>query len=70
MADIIGKGEIFFEIHAICGHGKCERRIRIVEKVRTIEDAEDKLKKAGWVKTEQSGWICFVCKGMPERELG
>lgn len=70
MPDKFEKGEIFFEVHAICGNGRCERRIRIVEKVRTMEEAEDKLGKAGWIKTEQSGWICFVCKEMPERELG
>jgi len=68
MPDKFERGEMFFEVHAICG--KCGRRIRIVEKARFIEEAEDKLKKANWAKTEQSGWICFVCKGIPERELG
>lgn len=62
---MIEKGEMFFEAHAICSI--CERRIRIVEKVKTIEEAEEKLKKANWVKTRQSGWICFVCKERPER---
>jgi hypothetical protein len=68
MLEKIEKGEMFFEVHAICG--KCERRIRISEKVRFIEEAEGKLKKANWIKTEQSGWICFVCKEMPGKTLG
>ena len=65
---MIEKGKMFFEVHAVCG--KCERRIRIIEKVGFIEEAEASLKKANWIKTEQSGWICFVCKEMPEKELG
>jgi len=66
MRDNIRKGRLLLEVNAVCGI--CERRIRIPEKVETINDAERKLKEAEWVKNANYGWVCFVCKSRPENE--
>lgn len=67
MTDNPGKGKILFEVHAVCG--RCKRRVRLAEKVESEFEAEQKLKEIEWIKTEQSGWLCFVCKETERKEL-
>lgn len=67
MLDGQEKGRLSFEVHACCGI--CERKIRLIKKVRTLEEACEKLRDANWVKTERLGWICFICKENPERVI-